>query len=238
MNVRPISITAPLPGAIPGLPDGASPEAVIVYTARASSPENQTKHLTGARLLSYCINHGHWSVFEMVDVTFEIETSRAIAAQILRHRSFSFQEFSQRYSAVSKLGAQLFEPLELRPKHVAGNRQGSDEANAFPKAIAGHLAGKVADFLTCAEDVYQDLLHEGVAPECARMVLPLATRTRLYMTGSVRSWIHYLQVRCDSHAQKEHRIIADAVKGHFTSLFPTISEALWPKPEPENQPAA
>jgi thymidylate synthase (FAD) len=239
MNVRPISITAPLSGAIPGLPDGASPEAVIVYTARASSPENQTKHLTGARLLSYCIAHGHWSVFEMVDVTFEIETSRAIAAQILRHRSFSFQEFSQRYSAVSKLG-DLVEPVEMRAKHVEGNRQGSGENIGWmPIPHASYSVNEIAgSAVKHAEQAYNELLSAGVAPECARMVLPLATKTRLYMKGSVRSWIHYLQVRCDSHAQKEHRIIADAVKGHFTSLFPIISEALWPKPEPENQPAA
>ena len=231
MRVRPISVTQAIPGAIPELPADASPEAVIVYTARVSAPENQTKHFTALRLLSYCMRHGHWSVFEMVDLTMEIETSRAIAAQVLRHRSFSFQEFSQRYSAVTKLGDQLFETLELRPKHVAGNRQGSDESNAFPPAIAGHIAGKVADLLTNAEDLYQNLLQEGVAPECARMVLPLATKTRIYMKGSVRSWIHYFKVRCDSHAQKEHRLLAEAIKAEFAKVFPVIAEAAASLPE-------
>jgi thymidylate synthase (FAD) len=231
MRVRAISVTQALPGAILDLPADATPEMVIVYTARVSAPENQTKHFTALRLLSYCMRHGHWSVFEMVDLTMEIETSRAIAAQVLRHRSFSFQEFSQRYSAVTKLGDQLFETLELRPKHVAGNRQGSDEVNAFPQAIAGHMAGKVADLLTTAEDLYQNLLREGVAPECARMVLPLATKTRIYMKGSVRSWIHYFKVRCDDHAQKEHRLLAEALKAEFAKVFPVIAETMTILPE-------
>jgi thymidylate synthase (FAD) len=226
MKVRPVSITQPLPGAVPDGPTDLhfGPEALIVYCARVSSPQNQPKHQTGPRLLRYCIEHGHWSPFELVDLTVEIETSRAIAAQILRHRSFSFQEFSQRYSAVDRLGEEMYERPEMRAKHVKGNRQGSDEVNPLqhPNAISAlvtnHLAG--------AEDLYRRLLEENVAPECARMVLPLCTRTRLYMKGSVRSWIHYLQVRCDGHAQKEHRQVAEAVKGHFVTLFPVISEAL------------
>ena len=203
-----------------------TPDELLVYVARVSNPNNQHNHLTGPKLLNFCMRHGHWSVFEMVDLTMEIETSRAIAAQILRHRSFSFQEFSQRYSPVNKLGSQLFETLELRPKHVAGNRQGSDEANEFPRAIAEHMAGKVANLLTCAEDVYHDLLQEGVAPECARMVLPLATKTRLYMKGSVRSWVHYLEQRTSPHAQKEHREVANAIRAEFSKHFPTVHAAM------------
>lgn len=229
MKVRPISITQALPGAIPGHPPDASPEALIVYKARVSSPENQVKHLTGPRLLAYCIRHKHWSPFDMVDLTMEIETSRAIAAQILRHRSFCFQEFSQRYSDVSKLG-DLTVPVEMRPRHQGGNRQGSDEVN--PLQYYNAVAALVANFMASSEDLYRRLLEEGVAPECARMVLPLAAKTRMYMKGSVRSWIHYLQVRCDPHTQKEHRNLAKAIRVEFNLLFPTVALAL----EESNRP--
>ena len=221
MHVRPISITAPLAGAIPGLDDD-SPEALIVYCARVSSPSNQENHGTGERLLRYCIQHGHWSVFELVDWTVELETSRAIAAQILRHRSFSFQEFSQRYSPVTAL-RQVIQPVEMRPRNPGGNRQGSDEVeflrhpNVVSTLVTNHMA-------YCAE-LYDRLLEEGVAPECARMVMPLATTTRLYMKGSVRSWIHYLQVRSSRHAQKEHRELTEEIGRHFAHHFPIIHAA-------------
>jgi thymidylate synthase (FAD) len=229
MRVRPISITQALPGAIPGHPSDVSPEALIVYKARVSSPENQVKHLNGPRLLAFCIRHKHWSPFEMVDLTMEIETSRAIAAQILRHRSFSFQEFSQRYSAVAKLG-DLVEPVEMRETHVDGNRQGSGgNIGSRPIPHASYSVDEIAaSAVRHAEQAYRELLSAGVAPECARMVLPLATRTRLYMKGSVRSWIHYFQVRCDGHAQKEHRQVAEAIRMEFNLLFPTIALALAP----------
>ena len=232
MRVRPISVTQAIPGAIPDLPVGASPEAVIVYTARVSAPENQTKHFTAVRLLSYCIRHGHWSVFEMVDLTMEIETSRAIAAQVLRHRSFSFQEFSQRYSAVTKLG-HLVDPVEMRAKHVEGNRQGSgDNIGWMPIPHASYSVNDITQSaLKLAEQAYNELLSAGVAPECARMVLPLATKTRIYMKGSVRSWIHYFNVRCDGHAQKEHRLLAEAIKVEFAKVFPVIAEAIASLPE-------
>lgn len=219
MKVRAISITKPLPGAIPGLAEGASPEGVIVYCARVSSPQNQDKHDTGAKLLRYCMEHGHWSVFEMVDWTVEVETSRAIAAQLLRHRSFSFQEFSQRYSSVKKM-ADVVQQVEMRPKNPGGNRQGSDEVEQLrhPHAVRGLVERHMA---SCV-DLYDRLLEEGVAPECARMVLPLATTTRIYAKGNVRSWIHYLRVRCDSHTQKEHRLLADAIKAQFTQHFPIL----------------
>lgn len=223
MKVRPISITQPIPAAIPGLPEGASPEAVVVYCARVSNPKNQQSHESGERLLRYCIRHGHWSVFEMVDWTVEIETSRAIAAQILRHRSFSFQEFSQRYSATTELGDDFVELVELRPRG-ATNRQGSDELNALPFPHA--LKSMVLGHLSNCKELYRRLIEEGVAPECARMVLPLSTMTRLYMKGSVRSWIHYFAVRRSTHTQKEHRQIADALFAHFKVQFPTIAAAL------------
>ena len=215
----------------------------MVYCARVSAPANQGKHETGARLLQYCIRHGHWSVFETVDWIVEIETSRAIAAQILRHRSFSFQEFSQRYAEVGELGSDLFEAPELRAKAANGNRQGSGEDIGEAQVPGAIYSAKerMEEALRHAQAAYRELLAAGVAPECARMVLPLCTRTRLYVKGSVRSWIHYLQVRTDGHAQKEHRVLADAVRAHFVDFFPIVSEALgWGRhnQDPENHPSA
>ena len=195
-----------------------SPEELIIYTARVSSPANQENHATAPRLIKYLINHKHWSPFEMVDWTVEINTSRAIAAQILRHRSFSFQEFSQRYAAVDI--TELPMP-EMRMIHKAGNRQGSGEACHDER-----INGLVAEQIQQATDLYARLLEQRVAPETARMVLPLCTPTRLYMKGSVRSWIHYFSARCDPHTQKEHRLIAKEIRDLFTKRFPQISAAL------------
>lgn len=222
MKVRPISVTRLLPVAIPGIAADASPEDLIVYCARVSNPGNQTNLATGHRLLRYCMMHGHWSVFEMVDWMVEVETSRAIAAQLLRHRSFSFQEFSQRYSDVRKLPA--WQRAEMRPANPGGNRQGSDEVEPLRQPTV--VAEIVDRHLAVSLEVYERLIDEGVAPECARMILPLATTSRLYVKGSVRSWIHYLQVRCDSHAQKEHREVAEAIRDHFCHTFPTIGAML------------
>jgi thymidylate synthase (FAD) len=244
MKVRPISITMPLPGVLPNAPAGLDAEALMVYCARVSSPHNQHKHATGSRLLRYCIDRGHWSVFDMVDLTMEIETSRAIAAQILRHYSFRFQEFSQRYSAATSLGDDFLEMPEMRAKHVEGNRQGSGEdmGQSMIPGTAYTVDECARGVLRHAVAKYGELLDAGVAPECARMVLPLCTRTRLYMKGSVRSWIHYLQVRTDAHAQKEHREPAKAVRAEFIKLFPVVSKAMegWipPNQPAENQPAA
>ncbi|MBN8246230.1 MAG: FAD-dependent thymidylate synthase [Verrucomicrobia bacterium] len=185
-------------------------EELIVYCARVSNPSNQLNLDTGHKLLHYCIRHGHWSVFETVSMTVEIQTSRAIAAQILRHRSFSFQEFSQRY-AVAAGGS---EPIELRWKGGT-NRQGSGGLSQDPEADA-----LVAESIAKAEETYAALIDAGVAPECARFVLPLATKTTLYMTGSVRSWIHYLQQRLSLHAQKEHRSVAQVIGSIFADQFP------------------
>lgn len=209
MNVRIISITQPL---IDGI---TTAEELIVHNARVSNPSNQLNTLTGPKLLAYCIKHGHWSVFEQADMTVEIKTSRAIAAQILRHRSFSFQEFSQRYA-----DAPGIEPIELR-KQAESNRQSSTEVMYDEENMSlVYKAQKTCEF------VYQQLLEAGVARECARMVLPLATSTTLYMKGSVRSWIHYLSVRCDDHTQKEHRLIAEEIREIFSKWFPVTAAAL------------
>jgi thymidylate synthase (FAD) len=209
MNVKLVSISRPV---VEGLD---SPEDLMVYCARVSNPSNQLNTATGAKLLAYCIEHGHWSVFETASMTVEITTSRAIAAQILRHRSFSFQEFSQRYSEV-----QDFEPFELR--HQADkNRQSSSEL--FKNE---DLEYSIRRFIGGAEALYRQLLDAGVARECARMILPLCTQTTLYMTGSVRSWIHYLKVRCDEHTQKEHYLVAQAIERIFCVQFPVVSKAL------------
>ncbi len=211
MTAKIISITRPL-GDLAHL----TPEQLIVFKARVSSPQNQDKHDTGERLLRYCLTNGHWSVFEMVDVTFEIETSRAVMAQVLRHHSFRFQEFSQRYSEVEAFD---FSDLEIRMKHDGGNRQGSgeldDRLSRFAQFSANYCMAK-----------YFTMLTEGAAPESARMVLPLATPTRAYMKGSIRSWITYLWQRLDAHAQKEHCELAKSLFTEFQPHFPVISQLI------------
>lgn len=209
MNVKLIALTQSV---IPGVSDA---EGVIVYAARVSNPSNQLNMATGDRLLKYCMKHGHWSVFETASMTVEITTSRAIAAQILRHKSFSFQEFSQRYSEAIGI-----EPVELR-KQADKNRQSSTEVIEDEDVqFLVYKAQKTCEF------AYKQLIQAGVARECARMVLPLATTTTLYMTGSVRSWIHYFQQRLSEHTQKEHREIAQGIFAIFQEQFPTITKAM------------
>ena len=224
MKVTLISTTQP----VPALQEQGirTAEDLIVYCARVSNPDNQFNVSTGPKLLRYCIEHGHWSVFEQASMTVEIQTSRAISAQILRHRSFSFQEFSQRYAVVDEeAGLGLWESVELREKAKGGNRQGSGK-DLFEQPYRDSILGTVAmDSIAAAFLAYKMLVSQGVAPECARMVLPLCTRTTLYMTGSVRSWIHYLKQRLDSHAQKEHRDVAEAVLAVFKQQFPVCAEA-------------
>lgn len=205
--------------------ENLQPEELIVYIARVSNPSNQLNKDTAPKLLAYLVKNKHWSPFEMVDMTVEIITSRAIAQQILRHRSFSFQEFSQRYAKATE-----FEPVQIR-KQAKKNRQSSTEFFNPPivndEFGAQQLASLVIiDHIEKSNVLYQKLLFAGVSKECARMVLPLTTQTRLYMKGSVRSWIHYLQIRCDSHAQLEHQQIALAIKEIFKKNFPSISEGL------------
>jgi thymidylate synthase (FAD) len=209
MNVSLVSITQPFSNL-------DSSEDIIAYCARVSNPENQKNVETAPRLLKFLIKHGHWSPFEMVDMTVEIKTSRAIAAQILRHRSFSFQEFSQRYSE-----AQSLEKLELR-KQADKNRQSSSEA--FQDS---QLHAKVREHLAKSLSLYKNLISKGAAKESARMILPLTTETTMYMKGSARSWIHYIDLRTKENTQKEHREIAEECKNIFKQNFPTTSEALW-----------
>lgn len=197
------------------LPD-AGPEQLVMYCARVSNPSNQTSGKTG--LLKYCLEHGHVSIFEMANMVFEIETSRAIAAQILRHRSFSFQEFSQRYAA-----AQSIEVYEARAQDNK-NRQNSidnmsdENKQWFLDAQKNHNDQ--------ALNLYQQALDRGIAKEQARFLLPLSTTTKLYMNGSLRSWIHYLQLRCGNGTQKEHQEIALAIREVFCKELPIIGEAL------------
>ena len=191
------------------------------YVARVSNPNNQENPKV-AGLLKYCINHQHWSVFEQAHMTLEIETTRAIAAQILRHRSFTFQEFSQRYADSSMLSTHV--PMFDLRRQDDKNRQNSiDDIDEFTKQ---ELEVAIKRYFAEGMDLYQQMLRLKVAKECARMVLPLATPTRIYMTGSVRSWIHYIELRSANGTQKEHMDIANDAKRVFSEQFPIVSEAL------------
>lgn len=211
MQVKLIALTQPL-----ALKDVGNPEDLIAYCARVSNPENQSKSETAPKLIKFLIKHKHWSPFEMVDMTLEIKTSRAIAAQILRHRSFSFQEFSQRYSK-----AETLESLELR-KQAEKNRQSSTDV--FEDS---QLLGKVREHTAKSISLYKNLVEAGVAKESARMILPLTTETTMYMKGNLRSWIHYIDLRTKENTQKEHRDIASECKKIFKNEFPNVSEAIW-----------
>jgi len=195
------------------------PEFIMAYCARASSPKNQEKmnrgELSPAGLLRSCAKHGHWSVFEMANVVVEAHTTRAISAQIIRHRSFSFAEFSQRYSEVKE----AIPAPEMR-RSGSTNRQSSLEPMNDPL-----IDRKVSDSIESCWKTYKDLVERGVATETARMVLPLCTPTKLYMNGTVRSWIHYLALRCKPDTQKEHREIALAIRSELAKILPTCAEA-------------
>ena len=196
-------------------------EKLIGYIARVSNPKNQ-ENPEVAGLLRYCIKHGHWSIFEQASMTVEIETTRGIAAQILRHRSFTFQEFSQRYADTNLLADEI--PMfDLRHQDTK-NRQNSTDDVPYNKKK--DLEYKIAEHFVEAMDLYNELLGNGIAKECARFVLPLATPTRLYMTGTVRSWIHYIQLRGGHGTRKEHMDIAHAIEDIFIKEFPITSEAL------------
>tara|TARA_Y100001963_G_scaffold158398_1_gene257859 strand:- start:5446 stop:6096 length:651 start_codon:yes stop_codon:yes gene_type:complete len=213
MKVKLVSLTQPQIST----PDrqSMSAEDLIAYCARVSNPKNQMNTATAPKLLKFLIKHKHWSPFELANMCVEIQTSRAIAAQILRHRSFSFQEFSQRYSKATEM-----EPLELRAP-AEKNRQSSSEIvqdEYFNRMAAAFLEG--------SKQMYDQLIEAGVAKECARMILPLNTQTTMYMNGSIRSWIHYIDLRTEENTQKEHREVAEAIKAIFIENFPTVSEAL------------
>ena len=196
-------------------------EKTMAYIARVSNPSNQNND-DFAGLLKYCIKHQHWSVFEQSSMTLEIETSRAIAAQILRHRSFTFQEFSQRYADTNLIAEKI--PLPALRKQDLKNRQNStDDLDEFVKQ---DIEMTITAHFNHAEKLYKKMLEAGVAKECARMVLPLATPTRLYMTGSCRSWVHYINLRSAHGTQKEHMDIAEGCREVFTEQFPVVSKAL------------
>ena len=191
------------------------------YVARVSNPQNQ-ENPNVAGLLKYCIKHQHWSVFEQAHMTLEIETTRGIAAQILRHRSFTFQEFSQRYADVNWLESGIPAP-DLRSQDTKNRQNSIDDLTPETKK---DLQAYITRHFDEAMDLYNELLRQGVAKECARFVLPLATPTKIYMTGSVRSWIHYIDLRSAHGTQKEHMDIANACKQIFVEQFPICAEAL------------
>ena len=208
MTVKLISIT----------PDA---EKTMAFIARVSNPANQDNE-NYSKLLAYCIKHNHWSVFEQSSMTLEIETTRGIAAQILRHRSFTFQEFSQRYADTNLIAEEI--PLPELRRQDTKNRQNSTDD--LPADLKIELYTKIQDHFNAAQDLYKELLEADVAKECARFVLPLAVPTRIYMTGSCRSWIHYINLRSAHGTQKEHMEIAEACKKVFSEQFPAVSEAL------------
>lgn len=196
-------------------------EKIISYCARVSNPTGQNNE-NYAKLLKYCIDHKHWSIFEMAHLTLEINTTRGLAAQILRHRSFNFQEFSQRYADTTILADDI--PLfELRRQDTK-NRQNS--INNIDQEIIVKWNSKIREHFAKAKAIYDGMLEDGIAKECARFVLPLATPTKLYMSGTIRSWIHYISLREKNGTQKEHIIIAKKCKQIFCQQFPTISESL------------
>ena len=208
MNVKLVTVT----------PDA---EKTMGYVARVSNPNNQDNPKV-AGLLGYCIKHGHWSVFEQAHMTVEIETTRGLAAQILRHRSFTYQEFSQRYADSSLLGDTI--PLPKLRSQDTKNRQNSiDDVDPF---VNQDFQLKMQRHFVDGMKLYKEMLEAGIAKECARFVLPLATPTRLYMTGSVRSWIHYIDLRSAHGTQKEHMDVVAECKKIFVEQFPAVSEAL------------
>lgn len=214
MKVELISVTKPVKKEI----ENFTPEEILSYVARVSNPSNQMNTQTAPKLLGYCIKHQHWSVFEHVNMTIEITTSRAIAAQILRHRSFVFQEFSQRYAEVTD-----FEIYDARRQDMKNRQNSIDDMDEDTKEWFGMAQQLIRED---AKAMYEEALRRGIAKEQARFLLPLTTQTTIYMTGNVRSWINYIQLRCKNGTQKEHADIAEAIKLIFKEQFPSVSEAL------------
>lgn len=196
-------------------------EALVGKIARVSNPKNEDNPEV-EKLLKYLIKHKHWSPFEMVSMCVEIHTTRAIAPQILRHRSFSFQEFSQRYAIPTDTFATVVP--ELRRQDTKNRQNSIDD---LPSETQEYYKQRMDDHFREAVTLYESLLHSGVAKECARSVLPLNTVTRLYMSGTVRSWLHYCDLRCANGTQEEHKQIADSVKEILTEQLPTIAHAMW-----------
>ena len=208
MNVKLISVT----------PDA---ESTMAYVARVSNPNNQ-ENPNYAKLLGYCIKHNHWSVFEQAFMTLEIETTRGLAAQCLRHRSFTYQEFSQRYADSSLLTEEIPLP-ELRRQDTKNRQNSIDDIDPF---VRQEFQIKMKKHFDEGMKLYKEMLDASIAKECARFVLPLATPTRIYMTGSVRSWIHYIDLRSANGTQKEHMDIALGAKEIFIEQFPSVAEAM------------
>ena len=201
----------------------ATPDAeqLMAYCARVSNPQNQDNP-NYAKLLKYCIDHQHWSIFEQAFMTVEISTTRGLAAQILRHRSFTFQEFSQRYADTTLLAEEI-PAFELRRQDTKNRQNSIDDISDEVKSKWGM---KIREHFAKAKSIYDGMIADGIAKECARFVLPLATPTKLYMSGSVRSFIHWIQLRSSNGTQKEHMLIANEAKDIFRNQFPITSEAL------------
>jgi thymidylate synthase (FAD) len=197
-------------------------EELISYMARVSNPVNQNNTQTSARLIKYLIEHSHWSPFEMVNMCVEISTTRSIAAQILRHRSFSFQEFSQRYADASQLGTPVLPQLRLQDSKNRQNSIEVEDEDLF-------LKQEVKQLFKHSELVYKKLLEAGIAKECAREVLPLSMPTKLYMNGTIRSWLHYCDLRTSNGTQREHAKIAGQVQDLLYQHLPNVCEAMWNK---------
>lgn len=196
-------------------------EQMIVYMARVSAPKNQTNMDTAPRLLRYLIDHAHLSPFEMANMCVEINTTRAISAQIIRHRSFTIQEFSQRYSDTSELGTAVIPHLRRQDNK---NRQNS--IDDLPTEVVGSYYRRISELYENAEHLYREMVSNGVAKECARSILPLSTKTRLYMNGTLRSWLTYIALREKHGTQMEHMLIAKQAKKIFSEQFPIITEAM------------
>jgi thymidylate synthase (FAD) len=193
-------------------------EKIIAYCARVSSPNQDNPNID--RLLKYCARNGHWSIFEMANMVIEVNTTRAISAQIIRHRSFNFQEFSQRYSSVE----QDLEIPKLRRQDLK-NRQNS--ISDLDDCLVNELQNEINEHFKKTKDLYKKILEKGVAKECARFILPMNSPTKLYINGTIRSWIHYLQVRCDPSTQLEHREIANQILEIFKQQLPIIYLAIF-----------
>jgi thymidylate synthase (FAD) len=215
VKVKIISVTKPIAEDLSHF----SAEDLIAHAARVSNPSNQMATETAPRLLKYCIKHHHWSIFETVSATFEIVTSRAIAAQILRHRSFTFQEFSQRYAKSSEM--ELYPARRQDPKNKQNSVDDMDQVDRDWFEMAQHRVWQQSAAL------YQEALDRGVAKEQARFLLPLSTQTTLYMTGNLRNWLHYVDLRAAEGTQLEHREIALAIKEELKKQFPNVCEAMW-----------
>ena len=199
-------------------------EELITYMARVSNPSNQNNTETSSKLIGYLIRNQHWSPFEMVNMCVEINTTRSIAAQILRHRSFSFQEFSQRYADVTTIGTPVIP--SLRRQDVKNRQNSIDDLGTEEKEL---FYRRIHKLFAESEDLYREMVSKGVAKECAREVLPLAAPSRIYMNGSIRSWLHYCDLRTGHGTQREHALIAAQVQDILYSQIPNVCEAMWDK---------